>query len=166
MRQAAAELNSNPSPKRRRDVRAEESHFFPVKYPRSPKDEVGGIVYFGRMIDKIRLMKAGELHPDLHANLGTGFDSRCVNFLGIIYEPLKKYVEEGATDSEALAWCFENGSNPSEEQIEVWNDFMRKRGWNDDVTATLIRRKKESGFEARDDIQTMFQYIDADEGRN
>ena len=42
---------------------------------------------------------------------------------------------------------------------------MVKRGWNDDLSETLVRRKKESGIEARDDIKTMFQYIDADEGR-
>ena len=42
---------------------------------------------------------------------------------------------------------------------------MLKRGWNDALTEKLIQRKKESGFEARDEIQTMFQYIDADEGR-
>jgi gluconokinase len=51
------------------------------------------------------------------------------------------------------------------EQIEIWNAFMTKRGWNDDLSETLIRRKKESSFENRDDIQTMFAYIDADEGR-
>jgi hypothetical protein len=42
---------------------------------------------------------------------------------------------------------------------------MLKRGWNDELAATLLRRKKESGFEDRTDIRTMFEYIDADEGR-
>jgi hypothetical protein len=42
---------------------------------------------------------------------------------------------------------------------------MRKRGWNDDVTPTLNRRKKEEGMEDRAEIVTMFQFIDADEGR-
>jgi hypothetical protein len=42
---------------------------------------------------------------------------------------------------------------------------MTKRGGRDDVSEILIRRKKESGFEIRDEIQTMFDYIDADEGR-
>ena len=32
-------------------------------------------------------------------------------------------------------------------------------------TETLERRKRESGLSDRDDIQTMFDYIDADEGR-
>jgi hypothetical protein len=54
---------------------------------------------------------------------------------------------------------------PSEEEILIWNEFMRKRGWNDEATETLNRRKGEGGFSQRHDIQTMFDYIDADEGR-
>ena len=42
---------------------------------------------------------------------------------------------------------------------------MRKRGWKDEGTAMLEQRKRESGLANRDDIQTMFDYIDADEGR-
>lgn len=136
-----------------------------MKYPRSPREEIQGIVYFGRMIDKMRLMNAGELHPDLHANLGKHFDERCANFLGVRYEDLAGCIKAGLTDNDALTWCFENGTRPTEEQIEIWNAFMTKRAWNDVATEILIRRKKENGFENRDDIQTMFDYIDADEGR-
>ena len=136
-----------------------------MKYPRSPKDQVGGIVYFGRLADKIRLMAAGELHPDLHANLGKAFDERCVSFLEVSYEALRSRVLDGLDDDQLLAWCFENGHQPTAEQIEIWNDFMTKRGWNDAAGEILSRRKKESGFESRNDIQTMFGYIDADEGR-
>ena len=42
---------------------------------------------------------------------------------------------------------------------------MRKRGWNDEVSEILERRKKEAGMTDRSDIQTAFQFIDADEGR-
>jgi gluconokinase len=48
----------------------------------------------------------------------------------------------------------------------VWNDFMRKRGWKDDAAERLAQRCLEAGFEARTDIHTMFDYIDADEGRD
>lgn len=137
-----------------------------MKYPRSPKETVGGIVYFGRMIDKIRLMQSGDLHPDLHANLGKGFDERACSLLGVSYDLLRSRVCEGGSDDEILEWCFRNGTRPTEEQIEVWNGFMVKRGWNDELSETLVRRKKESGLETRGDIQTMFQYIDADEGRS
>lgn len=137
-----------------------------MKYPRSPKDQVGGIVYLGRMLDKIRLMAAGELHPDLHANLGKGFDERIISFLGVDYNAISARTLQGGTDEEVLEWCCQNGKRPNEEQIEIWNGFMTKRGWNDELSETLIRRKKESSFENRDDIQTMFAYIDADEGRS
>ena len=136
-----------------------------MKYPRSPKDPVGGIVYFGRMVDKIRLMAAGELHPDLQENLGTGFDQRAVNFLGLDYPSLKNRVLEGGSDDEVLEWCFQKGTQPTDEQIQVWNAYMFKRGWRDDLSDRLASRKKEGGLEDRDDIQTMFNYIDADEGR-
>lgn len=136
-----------------------------MRYPKSPQETVGGIVYFGRMVEKIRLIDAGQLHPDLHANLGKGFDERCVRFLQISYAALREQVALGLSDEALLEWCFAHGRRPTDEDIEVWNDFMRKRGWNDDAQEILIRRKKESGFENRDDIQTMFQYIDADEGR-
>ena len=136
-----------------------------MKYPRSPKDQVGGIVYLGRMLDKIRLMAAGELHPELHANLGKGFDERIISLLGVDYKAICARTLQGGTDEEVLEWCCQNGKRPNEEQIEIWNGFMTKRGWNDELSVTLIRRKKESSFENRDDIQTMFAYIDADEGR-
>ena len=42
---------------------------------------------------------------------------------------------------------------------------MRKRGWKDEASAKLAERKAEGGFSDRADIETMFQYIDADEGR-
>ena len=51
------------------------------------------------------------------------------------------------------------------EEIEVWNEFMRKRGWSDESSDRLEMRKGESNLEARGDIQTFFDYIDADEGR-
>lgn len=136
-----------------------------MKYPRSPYDRVHGLVYFGRMLDKIRLHATGELHTELHENLGTGFDKRCVDFLRIAYDDLKKVVIDGAHDHAALDWCFKHGLQRSEEEIFIWSEFMRKRGWKDEGSEMLARRKKESGFENRADIETMFAYIDADEGR-
>jgi len=133
---------------------------------RSPAAKVGGLVYFGRMLDKIRAHAKGELPADWVPNLGKGFDGRCVRFLGLPYEDVKaRVLEQGGTDEQILQWAFERGRRSSEEEIEIWNEFMRKCGWNDEVTSTLERRKRESGLENSNDIQTMFEYIDADEGR-
>ncbi len=132
---------------------------------RSPSEKVGDLFYFGRMLDKIRSHAKGELHPDYHANLGKGFDEKCVSFLRINYDQLVEGVKQGGSDEEILQWCFSVGRKPSEDDICVWNEFMRKRGWNDEVSGILERRKREAGMSDRSDIQTAFQFIDADEGR-
>jgi Domain of unknown function (DUF5069) len=132
---------------------------------RSPFEKMGGLFYFGRMLDKIRLHDKGELPPDYHENLGKGFDEKCVTFLQIKYNELVARVKRGGCDEEILEWCFNVGRKPSETDVYVWNEFMRKRGWNDEVSATLKRRKQEAGMSDRSDIKTAFQFIDADEGR-
>jgi len=132
---------------------------------RSPHELVGGLVYFGRMLDKIRLHAAGKLPADYHENLGKGFDGRCCGFLHVAYNKVVSRVKLGGTDDEILQWCFANGRKPTDEETEVWNDYMRKRGWRDPASKRLVERIEESGFSNRTDIQTFFDYIDADEER-
>ena len=117
------------------------------------------------MLDKIRVHAKGELPSDYHANLGTGFDEKCVKFLHVEYDGLFERVNQGGSDEEILDWCFTVGRKPSEDDVYVWNEFMRKRGWNDEVSEIVERRKAEAGMFDRSDIQTSFQFIDADEGR-
>jgi Domain of unknown function (DUF5069) len=132
---------------------------------RSPKETVGGIVYFRRMLDKIRAHAKGELPPEYQANLGRGFDASCAKFLQIDYDQLVERVKQGGTDEEMLQWCFATGRKPTADDVFVWNEFMRKRGWNDELSDILNRRKREAGMTGRSEIETMFNFIDADEGR-
>jgi gluconokinase len=132
---------------------------------RSPNDKVGGIVHFGRMLDKIRLHAHGKLPADYQENLGKGFDERVLNFLGVKYAEVCNCAKNGRSDDEVLGWCFKNGRKPGQEEIEIFNEFLRKRGWNDEMSERLQMRKKEMGAAHRDDIRTFFDFIDADEGR-
>jgi len=135
---------------------------------RSPFEQVKGIVYFGRMLDKIRLYSAGKLPEGWRAARGTAmnnsFDSRCCSFLRIDYSALEAETIKGGSDEELLAWAFKNGRKPSEEEIEVWNAFMTKRGWRDAGTQRLNERLAEIGLPPGT-VQTMFEFIDLDEGR-
>jgi Domain of unknown function (DUF5069) len=133
---------------------------------RSPFTKVSDLFYFGRMLDKIRAQAREELSADYQANLGKGFDASCTQFLRVDYSQLVERVKEGGDDEEILQWCFKTGQQPAEEEIYVWNEFMRKRGWNDELSETLNRRKKEAGMAGRSEIKTMFDFIDADEGRS
>jgi gluconokinase len=135
---------------------------FPV---RSPAAKMGGLVYFGRMLDKIRVHAKGELPEEYQPNLGKGFDAKCCAFLHIDYAELAARVQEGASDDDMLAWALTTGRRPNEDEITMWNEFMRKFAWRDQASETLARRKREAGMTDRADIETMFQFIDADEGR-
>jgi gluconokinase len=132
---------------------------------RSVYAKVGRLVYFGRMLDKVRLHAAGRLPADYVANLGTGFDGRCCTFLRIDYPALKERALAGGTDEAILAWAEQMGGARSDTECEIWNGFMMKRGWRDSGRETLLKRIKESGFEGKP-IETMFDYIEFDEGRD
>lgn len=132
---------------------------------RSDYEKVGGIVYFGRMLDKIRLRAAGRLPSDYFTGTAhpTHFDSRCCRFLRVDYELLRTRVVASGSDEEILAWCFDQGYRPTDDLIEVWNEFMRKRGWRDAGSAEFAKAKSERGFGQRDDIQTWFDLHLAEE---
>jgi len=134
---------------------------------RSPYAKVGRLVYFGRMLDKIRLHATGALPAaDYAANLGKGFDARCCGFLRVNYEELKARLLAGDLgDEQLLQWAEARGGARTDEECEVWNGFMMKRGWRDDVGETLRRRIRESSLESKP-IMTMFDYLDFDEDRD
>lgn len=147
----------------------------PKNYPtiipglRSPSDQINGLVYFGRMLDKIRLAAAGQLPEDWQPGLGrkmkNSFDDRCCKFLNTDYASLEKETLKGdKSDEQLLDWVFQNGRKPGEEDIEIWNAFMTKRGWRDAGTQRLNERLAQIGLPAGT-VQTMFEFIDLDEGR-
>jgi gluconokinase len=132
---------------------------------RSCYTKVGRHVFIGRTFDKIRLHAAGKLPAEFQANLGKGFDDRVCRLLGVAYDDLRARVLQGGTDDEILAWCEQRGGRRTDEECEVWNGFMMKRGWRDPAREILARRIKESGLEGKG-IETMFEYIEFDEGRD
>ncbi|HEU5071021.1 MAG TPA: DUF5069 domain-containing protein [Verrucomicrobiae bacterium] len=147
----------------------------PQPYPtiipglRSPSEQIQGLVWFGRMLDKIRLAAAGKLPEDWQPARGTNmsgsFDARCCRFLKIDYAALEAEALKGdKTDEQLLEWAFQHGRRPGEEEMEIWNAFMTKRGWRDAGTQRLNERLAEIGLPPGA-VQTMFEFIDLDEGR-
>lgn len=136
---------------------------------RGPSEQVNGLVYFGRMLDKIRLAAAGKLpggwQPMRGSAVEGSFDWRCCLFLKIDYTVLEAETLKGdKTDAELLDWAYRHGRQPDDQEIEVWNAFMLKRGWRDAGTQRLNERLAEIGL-LPGTVQTMFEFIDIDEGR-
>ncbi len=126
---------------------------------------VGGLVYFPRMLDKIRKQARGELREDYLEMIARGFDGRCCRFFGLGYEAVKTRTLAGGTDEEIFAWCRANGRKFTDEDITIWSTFSRKRGWRDEVTEGLEKDKANSGLAHRKDLVTFFDYYEVDEGR-
>jgi len=136
-------------------------------YPKSPREMTRGMMYFPRMLDKIRLHARGELHEDYHKNLGAAkaADGACCNFLRVNYSDLRELVLQGGSDEEILEWCFEKGRPLNEGDIMIWNAFSSKLGWRDFATPMLEQAKQKYGIMDRTDIVTIPDLIDFDEGR-
>lgn len=133
--------------------------------PRSPFDKAGGMAWFPRMLDKIRLHARGELEEAYHGNLGNGVDTFCAGYLRIDYTALTARVSEGGTDEEILAWCFAQGRELDHGDLFIWNNFVAKIGWEDFASKRLDAQKAGLGLADRDDIRTMPQLFEVEEGR-
>lgn len=135
---------------------------------RSPYDKnAGGLHHLGRMLDKMRLKLAGRLPPDFERNYGLSFglDGILCGFLGVKFEDIEARVKAGGTDTEMAEWIFARGLRPNRTQTAVWNEYIRKLGWNDRGTAVLVKAKAEGGYTDRDDAQTVFDLIEVSEDR-
>ena len=128
---------------------------------RHSAEPVGGLVFFGRMLDKIRLHAQGRLPPDYKRGIGT--DGRVCRFLHVEYPANVERVLAGDNDEEVLEWCFARGRRANDEEIFIFNAFLSKRGWRDNQSAELEQMKRERGFGDRTDIQTFFDFHKADE---
>jgi hypothetical protein len=144
---------------------------YPTLIPglRSPSEQIKGIVWFGRMLDKIRIAAADKLPGGWHQargqNMKNSFDDRCCKFLKIDYAAIEAETLKGdKSDEQLLEWAFQQGRKPDEQAIEVWNGFMIKRGWRDNGAQRLNERLAEIGLPPGA-VLTMFEFIDVDEGK-
>ncbi len=136
---------------------------------RSIYTKVGRLVYFGRMLDKIRLHAQARLPADYVANLGdekfNTLDARCCRFLGVRYTDLRDRTLAGGTDEEILAWAQAQGTPRTDEECHIWNRFIVKLGWRDERSSVLPQRILDAGLTGKP-IETLADHIEFDEGRD
>ncbi|GAB5562834.1 MAG: hypothetical protein SynsKO_44810 [Synoicihabitans sp.] len=133
--------------------------------PISAYTETKGLRYFPRMLSKIRLLAAGTLREDFHEMIGQGLDGRLCNYLRVDYADLQEKTLASESDEDVFEWVQEKGRGINETDILLWNHYVTKLGWRDQVTESLANRKASSGLADRDEIETMIEYFEYDEGR-
>ena len=117
------------------------------------------------MIDKIRLNQAGQLPADyVMGNAdGTCLDGRICRFFKVEFEALRAFVEAGHSDDETAAWFQSQATDFTPERVLIINQFIMKRGFRDESSPGLEKRKADAGFGDRADIQTWVDLIIVEE---
>ncbi len=133
--------------------------------PIPPTVETKGMLYFARMLDKIRKHASGELREDFTPRLGQGFDGMCTAYLHVAYPALVERTLAGGSDEEILDWCIEQGRGTPLNAVEllVWNTCLTNAGIRDFASEPLAHYKAEAGLADRDDIDTIFAFMAIDE---
>ena len=120
-----------------------------MKTPCDDYIETKGVIFFARMLDKIRLREEGLLPPG-YKFVGCGvwdcFDARFCRFFGVNEAELVERTRQGGSNEKILDWCFRNFGQPDEEKILFWNSFIAKRGWRDESSEELQEVKAAHGL--------------------
>jgi len=141
-----------------------------AQYPRSPKEEVNGLCHLGRLIDKIRMRKAGLIQD--YNYLTAGFDKYLLDKLEIKGEDFEKRVLQGGTDEEIGDWVKANGKALTDEEKAEWNTMVLTFGPKAPMAQQAFDRNKSALAEKRgvsvedlSHITTWFNLIEHDEDR-
>ena len=94
-----------------------------VQYPRSPKEQVGGLCHLGRLIDKIRMRNAGQIQD--YNYLTVGFDKYLLDKL------------------EIADWVKANGKVLTDEEKAQWNEMVLNGGPKNDQAQQRFNAKVE-----------------------
>ena len=139
-------------------------------YPRSPKEQLGGLCHLGRLVDKVSLRHAGYIQ-DYHY-LTTGFDKYLLELLEIYPEELERRVLAGGTDQELLDWVQAHARELSREEISLWNERIFQATPKDEGAMGRYRQqlcdvanKRKVAVESLPPVTTWSDLIDLDEGR-
>jgi len=125
-----------------------------------------GWVHLPRLVDKIRLHEAGQLHEDYLQNyLHQGFDLAWFQASGIDPDTLIGVVKKSITDGQISDWVRTHVKAADEVKAALKGDLLRY-GTEGTLLELLARLKASSGLKGRDDIRCLFDYIDAEEGRS
>jgi hypothetical protein len=141
-----------------------------VQYPRSPKDQIDGLCYLGRLIDKVRMRNAGQIQN--YNYLTVGFDKYLLENLKVTGEDFEKRVLQGGTDAEIADWTRANGKALTEQEKTGWNTMVYTgKPQNEQVQQRFdtlldeVARKRGVSVDQLPTVSTWADLIDLDEDR-
>ncbi len=141
-----------------------------AQYPRSPKEQVGGLCHLGRLIDKIRMRNAGQIQD--YNYLTVGFDKYLLDKLEIQGTDLEKRALEGGTGEEIADWVKANGKALTDEEKAQWNEMVLNGGPKNDqaqqrfnANIEAVAKKRGVSVDQLPKVATWADCIELDEDR-
>jgi hypothetical protein len=136
----------------------------PGNYPRSGREQLGGIYFLPRTIDKMRAYVNGTVGE---YNSHRGLSNRIFELFGITAEQFEQTVRQNPTDEGVLRWLQEHGTKqPSQQDIEAYNQgVLAHKPGNEEGLARFRANLEKLGFGHRTDVTTYVDAEDLEEGR-
>jgi hypothetical protein len=95
----------------------------------SPRHRTGGYAILARMTDKARADIAGKI-GDYHTDCP--LDHILLDWKGVEYAPVRKLLEEGASDEQIAEYLNTHGTPKTPDEVRAWSDGVEKRTMHGD----------------------------------
>lgn len=131
------------------------------EFPRSPCDEMDGMMILPRAIDKARAQLEGKIGDYIY--YGCRFNRQLFNTLGVLEDEFLDAVRTTANDEGVLEWIREF-VRPERQKVEKMNEWVRNnppsRQEHEEFCNELERVDP-----GNDSVNTWTELIDLEEGR-
>lgn len=93
------------------------------EFPRSPYEELDGIPWLARMIDKVRALNAGKIGE--YTPFPCGGDRGFMGTVGLDADAVRAQIDAGKSDAEIVAWVKEQLGPDAETKLQAFRDRNR-----------------------------------------
>ena len=115
-------------------------------FPRSPYDQIAGIPWLPRLIDKVRALGAGKIGE--YTPFPCGGDQNFLGTVGVDATAIKAEIDRGASDEEIATWVKAHAAPDHQEKLVSYNAMQRTAiadgeylGWLNGAKAELAKVK-------------------------
>ena len=91
------------------------------EFPRSPLEELEGLPWLPRLIDKVRALQAGTLGD--YTPYPCGGDRHFLQVVGVDADPLKALIDSGAGDNDIALWVKAHAAPGLNQRLAAYRDL-------------------------------------------
>lgn len=92
-------------------------------HPRSPYEELGGIPWLARLIDKVRALNAGMIGE--YVPYPCGGDQNFIKTMGLDTDALKAEITSGKSDEQIVEWVKQHAQPGWQQRLEDYRKAQR-----------------------------------------